>query len=361
MSLTYDPQTYTGGWPVVGHERAVETLRRILRSGTVPHAYLFAGAPGSGKRTLALAFAMALNCQAEVPDGQPWPDAPCGLCASCSRVARGAHPDLVEINLETQTRNAVDNGGKAKVAPAKELRIDAIREMQETAGLTPHSGRWRVVIIGDAERMNEEASNCLLKTLEEPPGHTVLMLLASDESLVLPTVASRCFVVPLHGMSRATITRALRERWQAEPEQAELVAALSDGRLGTAVGLLNRPDALARRKAALEQAAVLVGASVLDRVAAATRLAKMYTDDRTGLHAYLDAWEGWWRDVMAAGAGAHELAMGIDQASAVASTARRIAPTRAAAAIGLVQQARRQLQENVNPRLALEALTLGLP
>jgi DNA polymerase-3 subunit delta' len=327
----------------------------------VPHAYLFAGPPGSGKRTLALAFAMALNCQAEAPEGQPWPDTTCGLCASCSGIARASHPDLVEINLESQARGLGEATSKGKTGPAKELRIDVIREMQETAGLTPHSARWRVVIIGDADKLSEEASNCLLKTLEEPPGHTVLMLLAADESLVLPTVASRCFVVPLHGMSRATIERALRDRWGAEPEQAGLVAALSDGRLGTAVGLLSRPDALARRKSALEQAAVLVGASVLDRVAVATRLAKMYTDDRPGLHEWLDVWEGWWRDVMATGAGAIELAAGIDQAGALASTARRIPPSQAASAVNLVQQARKHLQENVNPRLALEALTLALP
>jgi DNA polymerase-3 subunit delta' len=150
-------------------------------------------------------------------------------------------------------------------------------------------------------------------------------------------------------------------RWHAEQEQADLIAALSDGRLGTAVGLLSRPEALARRKTALEQAAVLVGASVLDRVAVATRLAKQYTDDRPALHECLDVWEGWWRDVMAVGAGANELAAGIDQAGAIASTARRISPARAAAAVELIQSARRQLQENVNPRLALEALTLGLP
>lgn len=361
MSLNYDPETYQAGWPVVGHERAVETLRRILRSGIVPHAYLFTGPPGSGKRTLALAYAMALNCLAEPTPGQTWPDVPCGLCSSCSRIAHGSHPDIVEINLETQARNNGEAAARSKTGPAKELRIEVIREMQETVGLTPHSGRWRVLIIGDAERLNEEASNCLLKTLEEPPGHTVLMLLASDESLVLPTVASRCFVVPLQGISRDTIARALRERWHADREQADLLAALADGRLGTAVGLLERPEALSRRKAALEEAALLVGASLLERVALATRLAKMYTDDRPGLHRYLDAWEGWWRDVMAAGAGAQELAAGIDQASAVASTARRISPRRAAEAIALVQTARRQLQENVNPRLALEALTLGLP
>jgi DNA polymerase-3 subunit delta' len=361
VSLTYDPETYTAGWPIVGQERQVETLRRILRSGTVPHAYLFTGPPGSGKRTLALAFAMALNCQAERPAGQPWPDVPCGLCASCSAIGRGAHHDLLEINLETQARSAADNGTRGKTGPAKELRIDVIRDMQETVGLTPYSARWRVVIIGDAERLNDEASNCLLKTLEEPPGHTVLMLLASDQSMVLPTVASRCFVLPLQPVSRARIANALRARWHAEAEQADLIAALSDGRLGFAARLLEKSETLARRKKVLEEAALLVGADALERIATATRLAKMYTDDRPALHEYLDVWEGWWRDVMAAGAGAHELITGIDQASTLASIARRITPAQAAKAVTLVQHARRQLQENVNPRLALEALTLGLP
>src|SRR5947208_4939442 len=170
------------GWPVIGHDRAIAMLRKALRTGNLPHAYLFVGPEGAGEHALAIAFSMALNRQGETPPGQPWPDTPCGICASCSRIARGSHPDVMEINLETQARSLGETPGKSKSGPAKELKIDVIREMQATVGLSPYSGRWKIYIIGDAERLNEEASNCLLKTLEEPPEHTILILLAPEDS-----------------------------------------------------------------------------------------------------------------------------------------------------------------------------------
>src|SRR5438067_9084747 len=101
---TIQPQA--SSWPVIGHDRAIAMLRRALRTGNLPHAYLFVGPEGVGKRSLAIAFAMALNCQGEIPPGQLWPDVPCGICPSCSKILRGAHPDLIEINLEKQAQAA---------------------------------------------------------------------------------------------------------------------------------------------------------------------------------------------------------------------------------------------------------------
>src|SRR5438552_7192268 len=226
-----DESTQTLNWPVVGNERAVSMLRRSIRTGLLSHAYLFTGPAGVGKRTLALAFAATLNCQAAPPEGSAVPDAPCGLCSSCSRVARGEHPDVMEINLETQAAALAEEGGN-KSTPPKELRIDTVREIQRTVGLSPYSGRWKVYIIGDADRMNEEAANCLLKTLEEPPAQTILILLAPDESSVLPTIASRCTIVSLRLLPRELAARSLEARWGAERETAEKLAALSGGRLG---------------------------------------------------------------------------------------------------------------------------------
>lgn len=348
-------------WPVVGHERAVGILRASIRTDRVTHAYLFTGMEGSGKRTLAIAFAMAVNCQADAPAGQEWPDVPCGICASCVRFARGAHPDLVEVNLQTQSLAMGDGGGKSKSGPAKELRIDAIREMQASVGLSPHSARWKIFIVGDAEKMNEEASNALLKTLEEPPAHTIIILLAPDEGSVLPTISSRCFVLPLRAMSRESVARALVEKWGAEREQAELSAALSGGRLGYAVRLMEDRDSMDRRRAALQELSVLSGAHINDRVNTAGRFAKMFTEQRPALYDLLQDWEGWWRDVIAVSAAVPELVVNVDQMQALESAARKHTPKSALAAIQLIQNTRQQLLENVNPRVALESLALGMP
>jgi DNA polymerase III subunit delta' len=358
VSLQFDPMS--SQWPVVGHERAVSVLRNAITRGMVAHAYMFTGPNGVGKRTLALAFAMTLNCQSEPPEGQGVPDIPCGLCASCSRILRGEHPDVIEVNLETQAALAED-AGKGKSTPAKELKIDTVREMQRTVGLSPYMGRYKVFVIGDADKLNEEASNALLKTLEEPPSQTVLILLAPDASSVLPTISSRCVQVPLRPLRKAEVARALESQWGAEPEQAERLAALASGRLGWAVTMLRERGRLENRGKALEEMALLSGGTVTERVNAATRYAKQFTDSRQELYAALDTWEGWWRDLVVVNTGATDLVMNVDQLPALQSLARRIDASKAYEAIVLIQQTRQQLAENVNPRLALESLTLNLP
>jgi DNA polymerase-3 subunit delta' len=356
---TIPPQP--SGWPVIGHDRAIMMLRKALRTGNLPHAYLFVGPEGAGKHTLALAFAMSLNCQGETPPGQPWPDVPCGICASCSRIVRGSHPDVVEINLETQAQALGETFSKSKSGPAKELKIDVIREMQSTVGLSPHSGRWKIYIIGDAERLNDEASNCLLKTLEEPPEHTILILLAPDESSVLPTISSRCFVVPVRSLPARTVAEALEVHWGAEREQADLLTALSGGRVGYAVTMLGDRESLSRRGKALEELTLLAGAPIADRVNVATKLAKMFTDARPELYEMLETWEGWWRDVMVVASSAPELASNVDHVATLSSLVKKYNVVGAAGAVDLIQETRKQLLENVNPRLALESLVLGLP
>ena len=353
--------TQASGWPIIGHDRAVDLLRRSLRQGQLAHAYLFTGPEGVGKRTLAMALAMTLNCQADREEGATWRDAPCLLCSSCSRTMHGSHPDVVEVSLQTQAAALGETGGKGKSGPAKEIRIDTIREMQATVGLRPHSGQWKVYIIGDADRLNEEAANCMLKTLEEPPGHTIIILLAPDESLVLPTISSRCVHVPLRPLPRSLVARSLVETWGAEPEQAETLSALVGGRLGYAVQLLRDRDGMERRRAALEKVSLLSGATITDRVSAAAEYAKMFTDARSELFDMLDVWELWWRDVLVVKSSAPELAANVDQLPALASVANRVSADRAAETVALLQRTRQQLLENVNPRLPLEALALGMP
>lgn len=347
------------GWPIIGHDKPIAMLRRSLSTGRLSHAYLFTGPQGVGKRTIALALAMTVNCLGETLPGQPWPDVPCLLCPSCARIMRGNHIDVSEISLEQQSRLQGDGGRKAPLS--RELRIDVVRDMQSTIGLNPHSGRRKVYVIGDADRLNEEASNCLLKTLEEPPEHSMLVLLAPDEDSVLPTISSRCVQLQFRPLPRGLVASSLVSVWGAEEEQAETLAALSGGRLGYAVELLRNDGALARRRGTLEEAALLTGATVLDRIEAAAKYAKRFTEARLELFEMLDEWETWWRDVMVVKAGASDLAVSVDQLPSLNSIARRTPVSKAAGAVRLIQQTRRQLLENVNPRLALESLTLGLP
>ena len=154
-------------WQTVGHDWAVTLLRRSLAGGRVAHAYLFSGPPQIGKTRLALELAQALNCAQ--------PDPPCGRCPSCLKIARGTHPDVRLVEGEGA-------GGS--------LKIDQVRALQREAALAPYEGRYRVFILRQMDRATLEAANCLLKTLEEPPGHVVLGLTAVyPESLPLTIVS----------------------------------------------------------------------------------------------------------------------------------------------------------------------------
>jgi DNA polymerase III subunit delta' len=164
---------------ITGHQRLVELLGRSIGGGTLPPSLLFAGPAGPTKRQTALAVAQTLNCldlrQVTEGSGQPIADA-CGVCASCVRIQRGVHPDVVIVEPG-------DTGA---------IKIDQIREVVERAAYRPFEGRRRVVVIDQADALMAPAQNALLKTLEEPPSLSVFILVTTRPDMLLPTVRSRC-------------------------------------------------------------------------------------------------------------------------------------------------------------------------
>src|SRR4030042_2469284 len=203
-------------WRVIGHPRAVELLDNSLKRERLSHAYLFVGPAHVGKMTLAVSLAQALNCEAEDP--------PCGECQACRRIEAGKHADVQVIGL-TYDRNAA---GRLRT----EISIDQIRELQHTASLPPYEGRKKVFIIDGAECLNMEAANCLLKTLEEPPSYVLLILLAVNDRVLLPTIVSRCQRIELGPLSCDLVERTLIEREGIAPEKARVLARLCGGGIG---------------------------------------------------------------------------------------------------------------------------------
>jgi len=194
-------------WQVIGQTRVVSLLQHSLEKGSLAHAYLFTGPPHVGKMTLALNLAQAVNCESAEP--------PCGECDSCQKIALAKHADIQIIGLNY-------NGNSTKAKPRTEISIEQIRQLQHSVSLPPFEGRYKVFIIDGAELLSIEAANCLLKTLEEPVGKAIFILLTTNERLLPATVISRCQRLELLPLATAEVETALNQRG-IEPQQAKLL------------------------------------------------------------------------------------------------------------------------------------------
>jgi DNA polymerase-3 subunit delta' len=352
-------------WPIIGHTRTVNLLRRRLRQGRVAHALLLAGPPGVGKATLARAYAQALNCLGDpgaldaAPAAGVYRDAPCGRCRNCSRIARDTYPDVEWVSLERQAAEVSAAGGR--MGANKELSIETVRTLEKSINLRPYEGHWRVAILEDAEHLSLAAANALLKTLEEPPSYTVLILLADDPGAVLPTILSRCLVEPLRPLPPATVERALQEGWGVAPAQARLLAALAGGRLGWAVTMAQQPERLAARAETLSVIAGLPAQDLPGRFAFAAELAAQFAPNRRQVFDILALWAGWWRDLLLVRAGSVHLVQNTDRLETLERAAPGYDQGQIVAFLAALETARQQLDQNINPRLALENLVLQLP
>ncbi len=351
-------------WPIVGHTRTVEVLRRELRQGRVAHALLLAGPPGVGKRPLARAFAQTLNCLGDpgaLEDTTPvgvYRDVPCGRCRNCVRIAHDTFPDVEWFSLARQAAEVAAGG---RVSANKELSIETVRTLERSVSLRPYDGQWRIAILEDAEHLSLSAANALLKTLEEPPSYAVLILLADDPGSLLPTILSRCRMEILRPLPRPVVERALQERWGIAPAQATLLAALSGGRLGWGVEMGLHPDRLLARQELLTTLIELVQQDLPARFTFAADLAARFSGNRQAVFDVLALWAGWWRDLLLTRAGVTALVQNTDRME----TLDRLAPTyeqrQIVTFLAGIEAARQGLDQNLNSRLVLESLVLQLP
>jgi DNA polymerase-3 subunit delta' len=202
---------------IIGHRRLISLLERAVRSNSVPPSLIFSGPDGIGKRQVAIALAQAVNClePVEVPGGR---DA-CGRCVSCSKIARGLHPDVSIVESEE---------GAA-------IKIEQVRDVVGQTAYRPFEGRLRVAIVDQAELMRDEPQNALLKTLEEPLAGSAFILVTSRPNMLLDTVRSRCCHLRFSPLSTGEIAVGLVERHGYADHQARAVAALADGSFGRAL------------------------------------------------------------------------------------------------------------------------------
>jgi len=347
-------------WPFTGNPRALAAVQRSLASGAPPHAWLFAGPEGVGKRALALRVAQALNCERGIgaqglaplrSDSEP-PDesTPCDECRACTRIAAGIHADVQTVSFDTADDGRV----------LTEISVDQVREIERAVALNPFEGRTRVLIIDPADAMSAGAQNAFLKTLEEPPPRAVFVLITTREESLLPTIRSRCRRVEFSLLPVAEIESALTTDG-VEPERAALLARLSSGRIGWALNAARDPALLERRREALEQARAIPGMPVAERMRLSEQLSERFRQDREPVFALLDEWLGWWRDILLVQAGSEGGIANGDLLPELREAASRHPRNDTMRFVHALLAAKEQLQANVQSRIALDALLLEAP
>jgi DNA polymerase-3 subunit delta' len=320
-------------WQIIGHEWAVALLRKSLETNRVAHAYLFSGPPQIGKTRLALTLAQALNCTELDP--------PCGRCPSCLKLEKGTHPDVRLVE-------GTGAGGS--------IKIDQIRALQREAVLSSYEGRYRVFVLRRMDLATIEAANSLLKTLEEPPEHVVLVLTAVQSDLLPTTVVSRCQRLDLRPADRQVVEDSLQKKG-LPASRARLLARLSGGRVGWALDATKDDRLLHQRRENLDQLHQLLSSTRVERLDFAWEASR----DPAASRALLELWTTWWRDLLLLHGNGQEHVINADQSHELAWGSQQSSLSQVQGVLNTLQETVTQLDANVNTRLALEGLLLKLP
>src|SRR5579872_1050511 len=336
-----ETQQNNSGWNIIGHEHAIDRLKRTLAAEQVRHAYVFSGPEHIGKSLLAHRFAQTLLCTGG-PDPRVAPQNPCNVCLSCRKVMHGNHPDMHVIR---------------KASDKQFILIEQIRALQSDSARRTLEGRRNIFILEDAHEMNPAAANCLLKTLEEPEPDVVLLLTVPDLGLLLPTIQSRVQQVTMHLLMTSQIKTALEQQWEVEPKEAALIAALAAGRMGWAIQAAENEDMLTERKAQLETLSKLPTTSKVQRFDFFLR----DTADTEKARAMLELWLLWWRDMVLAANTCLDLTVNVDMRDMLKQQAAKVGTSEAERMVRAILGTMEALDQNVNPRAALEVLMLDLP
>jgi len=323
-------------WNLIGHEWAVDMLQKHIVRGTTRHAYLFAGPPGLGRRTLALRFAQALNCPTPAGAGLP-----CGTCRDCKQIESMRHADLSVVQAETE-------GGI--------LKVDQIRETRRMLTLKPYQANYRVALFLRFHEANDNAANALLKTLEEAPSYAVLILTADNPEQLLPTIVSRCEVLRLRPLRVEEVQRELENRG-LESGRAKLIAHISGGRIGYAIRLIENDSLLETREEKLNDLLSLLPASRVEKFAYADKLSK----DKDSMRQTITFWLSYWRDVMLRTAQAETPLVNVDRNVEIEDIAGQLDLPSARRVVGGLEDTLAKMDRNVNSRMLAEVLLLDLP
>lgn len=312
---------------VIGHKDVLERLKNALRSGRIANAYIFSGPAEVGKELVAINFAKALNCLSNERGEDS-----CGKCISCRKIDDGNHADVMVIRPE-----------------GVRLKIDQMRSLQRQGSYRAMEGNYKVYIIAEAEKMTAEAANSMLKTLEEPLGAMVLILLTTVYNALLPTIRSRCQSLKFSLVPMSLMRDELIRRFELSESQAKWVALCSRGRVGSALKLL-RMD---KEDADEEILTSFLGSekTLLNIFRKAESLGKRQDS--------IDSLLSWYRDLLLVKQGCpQDLLIHSDRKDDLEKIAKHYSDLQIEKLIRTTLRIQNLMQHNINPTLALEVMML---
>ena len=333
-------------WDICGHEKNLDFLQLSLSRQQLSHAYLFVGPGHLGKRLVADKFVASLFCQSAGPS------LPCGQCQPCQQFTKGLHPDFLVLERELD-----ESADKLK----KNISVEQIRAMKNRLQQGTLLDGFKVALIPEAQHINQNSANALLKVLEEPTVKTILILIADDLQVLPPTLISRCQVLKFLPVASQKIQDYLTLKGALQ--RAKVLAKLAHGRPGIAISFFSDPGLLDEYLSNINyfwqlwDQDIFVRLSVVDKLIAGHGDEAISDDKLTDL---LAAWQDILRDLLLINSGADELVANLDFNSQLAKKQGDFSNQKIRLIVGQIQLAKMYLKQNVNPRLVLENLTINL-
>jgi len=345
--LSYNRTMKNDNWQVVGHEKNIKFLQKNIANNKLAHAYLFAGKPHLGKTLTAQKFMAAVLCrdyhrQNKIENKSE----PCGQCVFCSQVNKGIYPDAYYLKKETDKKN---------------ISVEQVREIQKLLSLASFLNSYKIVLIEKAEDLSESSQNALLKIFEEPKGKTILILLASDYKLLLPTLVSRCQLIKFLPLADKLIFEHLIDLG-ASREQAKLLSALAHGQIGLAVDFYKNPDFFQAHQDRIRQFFNLFELNLVERFNFINELlgdAGNNAEMNKYLDEELDCWQQVLRDILLQHYGLDSMIASLNFKNEVVNLSQKYSAPRIISLLEQIKTAKKFLDYNINPRLAVENLLLN--
>ena len=319
---------------IYGHEKKIEIIQKTLAKKRIGHAYLFSGISAVGKRTLALEFIKALNCEKVDSLYNS-----CSECVSCRKIQRESHPDIFLLKADGQF-----------------IRIDAIREIQKRIKCKPLEARMRAFVIDDADKMNDQAANALLKMLEEPSPSNILILVTARPYALPSTILSRCQHMRFNPLSSEIVAKFLIQQMGMDKQRALLLAALSGGSIGNAMEL-NKEDIVSYRTELLK----LLSMTRPDDPFSLINFASFLGQGKKEIKQGLNILNTFFRDALIfKEIKQNKMLINQDNSSFIATCAARLSGEQILQNIAQIEKAGQILEQNVNKSLTLETMAFKL-